>query len=362
MGEVYRARDTKLDRDVAIKVLPEAFVSEPERLARFEREAKVLASLNHPSIGQIYGLEESGGVQALVLELVEGPTLADRIGQGPMALDEALTIANQIAEALENLAGQATAVGDLPRALDFRERRERLNRAQGIASGLAYDLTNRAELLLRLGRFDEADALLGELADGIAKGVEAYQRRAARAQMLRALHAALAQRFDLTVSAAAAVPSVQPPTSTNHYAAALLAYAEAKRGRRRPAPAVAPTGAPDEVTYWRIMAAFAAREDAAVLGSVTTALNAGVVSSELEWRLAALGAAAATRMKTADQARALRARAQQALDRVRDRWKEHARAYEERPDLVELRRAAGLTARPTARLWALPGSTYVATQ
>jgi serine/threonine-protein kinase len=101
MGEVYRARDTKLDRDVALKVLPEAFTSDPDRLARFEREAKVLASLNHPNIGGIHGLEESDGVRALVLEYIEGPTLADRIAQGPIPLDEALPIAKQIAEALE---------------------------------------------------------------------------------------------------------------------------------------------------------------------------------------------------------------------------------------------------------------------
>src|SRR5262249_58902445 len=101
MGEVYRARDTKLNRDVAIKVLPEIFVSDPERVARFQREAKTLAVLNHPHIGGIYGLEEADGVRALVLELVDGPTLADRIAQGPIPLDEALPIARQIAEALE---------------------------------------------------------------------------------------------------------------------------------------------------------------------------------------------------------------------------------------------------------------------
>ena len=101
MGEVYRARDTKLDRDVALKVLPQAFTDDPDRLARFEREAKVLASLNHPNIGHIYGLEEAEGTRALVLELIEGPTLADRIAKGPIPLDEALPIAKQIAEALE---------------------------------------------------------------------------------------------------------------------------------------------------------------------------------------------------------------------------------------------------------------------
>ena len=101
MGEVYRARDTKLARDVAIKVLPAVFVSDPERVARFQREARTLASLNHPNIAAIYGLEESGGTAALVLELVEGPTIADRIAHGPIPVDEALPIARQIAEALE---------------------------------------------------------------------------------------------------------------------------------------------------------------------------------------------------------------------------------------------------------------------
>src|SRR5512145_1544050 len=99
MGEVYRARDTKLNRDVALKVLPESFALDPERLARFRREAQVLASLNHSNIAAIYGFEESSDTQALVLELVEGPTLADRIGQGPIPVDEAIPIARQIAEA-----------------------------------------------------------------------------------------------------------------------------------------------------------------------------------------------------------------------------------------------------------------------
>ena len=113
MGEVYRARDTKLDRDVALKVLPDAFTSDPDRLARFEREAKVLASLNHPNIGHIYGLEEAEGTKALVLELVEGPTLADRIAEGPIPVDEALPIAKQIAEALEAAHEQGIIHRDL---------------------------------------------------------------------------------------------------------------------------------------------------------------------------------------------------------------------------------------------------------
>ena len=98
MGQVYQATDTKLNRQVALKILPEAFATDPDWLARFQREAQVLASLNHPNIAAIHGLEDSEGTKALVLE---GPTLADRIAQGPIPVDEALPIAKQIAEALE---------------------------------------------------------------------------------------------------------------------------------------------------------------------------------------------------------------------------------------------------------------------
>jgi eukaryotic-like serine/threonine-protein kinase len=131
MGEVYRARDTKLGREVALKVLPEAFATDSERLARFKREAQVLASLNHPNIAAIYGLEEADGlrppspvfgepgrrstsvVRALVLELVDGPTLGDRIARGPLPLDEALLIARQLCEALEAAHEQGIVHRDL---------------------------------------------------------------------------------------------------------------------------------------------------------------------------------------------------------------------------------------------------------
>src|SRR5881394_1425853 len=101
MGDVYQATDSKLGRIVAIKLLPAAFASDPERLARFRREAQVLASLNHPNIAHIYGLEESGDTRCIVMELVEGETLQARIQRGAIPVDEALTIAAQIAEALE---------------------------------------------------------------------------------------------------------------------------------------------------------------------------------------------------------------------------------------------------------------------
>jgi hypothetical protein len=101
MGEVYRARDTMLKRDVAIKVLPSAVLRDPGRIARFEREAQVLASLDHPNIGHIYGLADSADSRGLVLALIEGPTLADRIKAGPLPQDEAVVIAKQIVDALE---------------------------------------------------------------------------------------------------------------------------------------------------------------------------------------------------------------------------------------------------------------------
>ena len=113
MGEVYRARDTTLGRDVALKTLPASFASDPERLARFEREAKTLASLNHPHIAQIYGFERAGDTCALVMELVEGEDLSQRIGRGALPLDEAVPIARQIAEALEAAHEQGIIHRDL---------------------------------------------------------------------------------------------------------------------------------------------------------------------------------------------------------------------------------------------------------
>ncbi|HZM59064.1 MAG TPA: serine/threonine-protein kinase, partial [Vicinamibacterales bacterium] len=100
MGEVYRARDTVLNRDVAIKMLPAPLALDPDRMARLRREAQLLASLNHPNIAQIHGLEQAGETLALVMELVDGPTLADLVARGPMPLDDVLPIARQVADAL----------------------------------------------------------------------------------------------------------------------------------------------------------------------------------------------------------------------------------------------------------------------
>ena len=110
MGEVYRARDTKLGRDVAIKVVADVYLSDPDRLARLEREARVLATLNHPHIAAIYGLEQAEGVQCLVLELVEGATLGERLALGALPMQEALTAARQVAEALEAAHESASSI------------------------------------------------------------------------------------------------------------------------------------------------------------------------------------------------------------------------------------------------------------
>jgi eukaryotic-like serine/threonine-protein kinase len=153
MGEVCRARDTKLGRDVALKLLPDSFTHDPERLARFRREAQVLASLNHPHIGAIYGLDEANGQQFLILELIDGETLADRLKRGALPLDEALAIAKQMAEALEAAHEKGIIHRDLKPAnvgltndghvkvLDFG-----LAKASEAASGAPPDLTNSPTL------------------------------------------------------------------------------------------------------------------------------------------------------------------------------------------------------------------------
>jgi serine/threonine protein kinase len=157
MGEVYRARDTKLNRNVALKILPDAFADDPDRLARFTREAQTLAALNHPNIAHVHGLEESGGVRALVMELVEGEDLAQRLVRGPIPLDEALPIAKQIAEALEAAHEQGIIHRDLKPAnikvrddgavkvLDFGLAKALAGEAAGTGPGAAA-LTNSPTL------------------------------------------------------------------------------------------------------------------------------------------------------------------------------------------------------------------------
>src|SRR4026209_1972091 len=138
MGEVYRARDTKLHRDVALKVLPARFALDRDRLARFRREAQVLASLNHPHIASIYGLEESHGTCALVLELVDGDTLADHLAHGALPLDEAWPIARQISEALEAAHDHGIVHRDLKPA-NIKERPDGTGKVLDFGPAKAFD-------------------------------------------------------------------------------------------------------------------------------------------------------------------------------------------------------------------------------
>jgi eukaryotic-like serine/threonine-protein kinase len=148
MGQVFRARDTKLDRDVAIKALPEAFAHDADRLARFQREARTLASLNHPNIAAIYGLEESGGMTALVMELVEGDDLSQRIARGAIPLDEALPIAKQIAEALEAAHEQGIIHRDLKPA-NIKVRRDGTVKVLDFGLAKAMDAVGDAQSATR---------------------------------------------------------------------------------------------------------------------------------------------------------------------------------------------------------------------
>jgi len=166
MGEVYRARDATLGRDVAIKVVAGAFLSDPERLARFEREARVLAALNHVHIGAIYGVEEQGGVRALVLELVEGPTLAERLAAGPLPVPEALSIARQIADALEAAHDKAVVHRDLKPA-NIKVKPD--GTVKVLDFGLAKVLAGEAP-----GGQAEATVALDATREGVIAGTPAY--------------------------------------------------------------------------------------------------------------------------------------------------------------------------------------------
>ena len=170
MGQVWQATDTQLNRQVALKILPDAFAEDPDRLARFQREAQILASLNHPKIAAIHGIEEAEGTRALVLELVEGPTLADRIAKGPIPLDEALPIAKQIAEALEAAHEAGVIHRDLkPANIKVREDGTVKVLDFGLAKALAGEQSNPD-----LSQSPTMTATMGGTREGVILGTAAY--------------------------------------------------------------------------------------------------------------------------------------------------------------------------------------------
>jgi tetratricopeptide (TPR) repeat protein len=252
----------------------------------------------------------------------------------------------QITVALENLAAIARTTGAYPDALEFRLRREHIHRAQKNALELGFDLVNRAELLIHLGRQDEAERVLDEVAEGIAAGVAAYKPRERRVAVLRAFSATFTHRFEAAARAAESVVESSGGTldGNGRMAAALLAHAEARLGRRRSSPGPSETGSRGEAFYWDLAARLASGHATGVLDAVTEELKAELASpsDEFEWRLAAMGAVAARRINADEQAQALSARAQHALQRLADAWKDHTRTYAARPDVVELIREARL--------------------
>jgi hypothetical protein len=171
MGEVYRALDTKLGREVALKILPPKFAADPSRLARFKREARVLASLNHPNIAAIYGLEHADGIRFLVLELVDGPTLSERLKSGAIEVPEALRIATGIAEALEAAHENNVVHRDLkPGNIKITP----AGKVKVLDFGLAKALGDAADSQAELGGTNASTVTLGETEAGLVMGTAAY--------------------------------------------------------------------------------------------------------------------------------------------------------------------------------------------
>jgi tetratricopeptide (TPR) repeat protein len=306
---------------------------EPLRTRRERR--KVLSALAIVTRAQ-QDLEQYARAREIAQQLLAG---AQEIGDQP-----------SLALAYESLAAQATVFGDFPVALDYRARVEEIHRRLADASNLPFDLTNRGEMLIRLGRTDDADAPLREVEEGIGRQVDAFVGRRRRVLLLRALQATTTGRFPQAREYARAVIGSTGPRSdeTGQTAAALLAYIEArtgvaKRGSRFTEPD-ARLAVRREILYWQLAAALAAGDAQQALDGVRTALQqlSAAPSDEYAWRLAALGVVAAKRLTNAEEALNLHARAKDALGRVRASWGEHAGPYERRSDLTELRTRAGL--------------------
>jgi tetratricopeptide (TPR) repeat protein len=255
-----------------------------------------------------------------------------------------------LALAYESLATQATVFGDFPLALDYRTRVEEIHRRLADASNLPFDLTNRGELLIRLGRTADADAALREVEEGIGRHVDAFVGRRRRVLLLRALQATISGHFSEAREHARAVigPTGQRSDETGQMATALLAYAEARTGRVKPADLFTESDARlamrREIRYWQLATALASGATQQVLDEARASLDQSsqAPSDEFTWRIAALGAIAAKRRADTAQTTALLARAAAALGRVRAGWREHAITYERRRDLAELRTLAGL--------------------
>jgi tetratricopeptide (TPR) repeat protein len=302
-----------------------------QRYPRFELRALGILARAQEDLGQY---ENAGTTARQALEI------AEKIG------DE-----TQIGLALDNLAGQLTTLGLLPEALRYRERAEEINRRQGNAYLLSFDLTNRADLLIRLGQGEKADALLTEVDAGIAKGIDADVCRTRRVKVLRTLRATIDGRYDdaIGVGVDVGLGTGKTPDGTALLASALVDHARARLGKRGtysepalPATLVLPTSR--EIRYWRIATRLASGENARALADASDLLDelSRAPSLEFEGRLAATGATAARQAGRPDRARALAERAREAWRQMEAAWKADFSIYSARPDIVHLRRSAGL--------------------
>jgi tetratricopeptide (TPR) repeat protein len=291
---------------------------------------------------ELFGLS----VMARAYQQVDDLDRARAISGDVVAAAEAIRDEVQVGIALSNLASVATALGQFPQALEYRERAEAIRRRQNDASALPYDLANRAELLIRLGRFDDASRVLDELDAGIKAGIDAYVGRSRRASFLRALADATALRpgdavrrlGELTPTGSDSVSILAP---------ALLEHEQARLGRRAAfgRPAAVPADIPVDLAlarerqYWRSAAALelGRASEAVKEAERGLALLGGLSNDELRWRLSAVGTLALRALGEPEKARAMLAEAERALQRLRTGWPSGVEAYEKRPDLAELK-------------------------
>ena len=362
IDQLTRAQQLADDRE-ARRTSARAALQRASVLSRWGNPAEALRVAEQP----LRFLRESGyrRSEATALSIISRAN--EVLGDYPRAREAAvagLKLATDIgdegeqATAYENLAGQATAVGSLPEAADYRLRTESIRRRQDDVSGLAFELTNRAELLLRLGRFREAVDLLAECETKAAKKIPAFVGRARRVQSLRALHATLTRNFASAVRESRALLTAPEGVKDvpGRLAARLLVHAEAETGGKR-----IPTSEPWmtekdadgparlELRYWELTARLSSGDAKGVLDQALATLQwkGATVSPEFEWRIAALGAAAARVVNDTNHTTTLANRATESLDRIRVSWKDAFPSYNARPDLVHLRRKAGLIDRAT---------------
>jgi tetratricopeptide (TPR) repeat protein len=276
---------------------------------------------------------------------------ARRLAEQALAAATEINDEAQMGVALENLAFESDVLGELPEALKYRLRGLDIHRRQNDISTIPYDLANTADLLIRLGRHDEALTLLGEVDDGVARKIDAYVGRARRAAVLRATSAAIMRRADEIRARASAIapPDGGKPDVNSHFAGVLLTYSRGLTGLSRRSPSTTPllgslgsvTGR--ELRYWDLVTRLPHDPLRALTGAEETlGSKEATLSDEFLWRIAAIGTAAARQLKTPDRERSLRALAETALARLRTRWTTDLATYEARPDLVDLRGKAGL--------------------